>query len=182
MAEADAPHIIDDAIVASERREKRKRWLGRLLIAVVLVGVGWAAYYLLIGRNHISTDNAYVNAEIAQVTPLISATVTAVDVRDTQAVKTGDVLVRLDPSDARIAVSQAAAELAEARRRFRQTVATTGALSSQIHAREADIAQAQAQLGAAQAELDKARTDLKRREALSGSGAVSGDELTTALA
>ena len=72
------------------------------------------------------------------------------------------------------------AELAEARRRFRQTVATSGALAAQVTAREADIAQARAQLASAQAEFDKARIDLQRREALAVNGAVSGEELTTA--
>jgi membrane fusion protein (multidrug efflux system) len=90
------------------------------------------------------------------------------------------VLVRLDPINARIALSQAEADLAEARRRFRQTVATGGALSAQVDARGADIAQARAQLSSAEADLAKARSDLAHREELAPGGAVSGEELTTA--
>ena len=162
------------------RKEARKLWLRRLAIALAVIAAAFLLWYFLIGRNHVSTDNAYVNAEMAQVTPLISGQVTAVNVKDTQAVKRGDILVQLDPTNARIAVAQAEADLAEARRRFRQTVATSSALSAQVAARGADISQAQAQLASAQAEFDKARIDLQRRQALAESGAVSGDELTSA--
>ncbi|WP_294133436.1 EmrA/EmrK family multidrug efflux transporter periplasmic adaptor subunit [Sphingobium sp.] len=177
MADA-APELSDTQ--QADRATARKTWLTRLALAVIVLGLLWAAWYLLIGRNHVSTDNAYVNAEMAQVTPLISAQVTQVLVSDTQAVKRGDVLVRLDPTNARIAIAQAQADLAEARRKFRQSSATSNALEAQVDARGADIAQARAQLATAQANVDKARIDLQRREALVGEGAVSGDEVTSA--
>ena len=125
-SDATAP----DDTKKADRAAVRKLWLTRLALAVVVLGLLWAAWYLLIGRNHVSTDNAYVNAEMAQVTPLISAQVTQVLVSDTQAVKRGDVLVRLDPTNARIALAQAQADLAEARRRFRQSSATSSARTS----------------------------------------------------
>ncbi|MET0587389.1 MAG: EmrA/EmrK family multidrug efflux transporter periplasmic adaptor subunit [Novosphingobium sp.] len=162
------------------RLEARWKWLRRLGIAVAVIAAAILLWYLLIGRNHVSTDNAYVNAEMAQVTPLISGQVIAVHVKDTQAVKQGDILLEIDPTNARIAVAQAQADLAEARRRFRQTVATSSALSAQVAARGADISSAQAQLTTARAELDKARIDLQRRQNLAESGAVSGEELTSA--
>jgi len=164
----------------ADRSSARKTWLTRLALAVVVAGLLWTAWYLLVGRNHVSTDNAYVNAEMAQVTPLISAQAIEVLVSDTQAVKRGDILVKLDPTNARIAIAQAQADLAEAQRRFRQTSATSGALSAQVDARGADIVQARAQLASAQADVEKARVDLQRREALVGDGAVSGDEVTSA--
>ncbi|SEI71434.1 membrane fusion protein, multidrug efflux system [Sphingobium sp. AP50] len=163
-----------------ERQSARKTWLIRLAVVVIVVGLLWAAWYLLVGRNHVGTDNAYVNAEMAQVTPLISAQAIEVLVSDTQAVKKGDVLVKLDPTNAQIAVAQAEADLADARRRFRQTQATSQSLAAQVDARGADIVQARAQLATAQADFDKARIDLQRREALVNDGAVSGDEVTTA--
>lgn len=162
------------------RKELRRKWLLRVAIAVVLLGAIWALWYLLVGRNHVSTDNAYVNAEMAQVTPLLSAQAIAVNVKDTDSVKRGDILVRLDASNARIAIAQAQADLAEARRKFRQTTATGMALSSQVAARGADIEQARARLVTARADFDKARIDLQRRERLEDSGAVSGEELTQA--
>ena len=170
----------DEASLKTDRMTTRKTWLTRIAIGVAAVAVIFSLWYLLFGRNHISTDNAYVNAEVAQVTPLLSAQVIDVKVRDTQMVKRGDILVLLDPTNARIAVAQAEADLAEARRRFYQASANSTALSAQVDARVAAIAQSQAQLANAQAEYDKARIDLQRREALESSGAVSGDELTTA--
>ncbi len=180
MAEA-SPEVPVAAPVESDRRlETRRKWLQRIAMVVAVGAVIWGLYYLLIGRNYESTDNAYVNAEIAQVTPLISATVLEVKVKDTQKVRRGDVLVVLDPATPRIAVADASAQLAEARRRFRQTVATSGALTAAVSARSSDIDQAQAQLAAAQADFDSARVDLSRRERLAESGAVSGEELTNA--
>ncbi|MDE2620453.1 MAG: HlyD family efflux transporter periplasmic adaptor subunit [Sphingomonadales bacterium] len=169
--------VAEDAARA-RRMAARKTWLTRLALFVVVAGVVWIGWYLLVGRNHISTDNAYVSAEMAQVTPLISAQVVEVRVKDTQAVRRGDVLVVLDATNARIAVAQAEADLAAARRRFRQAAATSGALDAQVAAGGAEIARAEAQLAAAEADLVKARTDLQRRESLAGTGAVSGEELT----
>jgi membrane fusion protein, multidrug efflux system len=166
MAEADSEIPADEAIAKAERNATRRKWLTRLALLVIAAAAIWLAWYLLFGRHYVSTDNAYVNAEMAQVTPTISATVLEVRVKDTQQVKSGDVLVLLDQSKARIALAEAQAELAEARRRFRQTVSTTGALAAQVQSRAAEIASARAQLEAAQADLDKARIDLQRRESL----------------
>ena len=163
-----------------QRNGARRKWLIRLGLLVLVVALLWGAWYLLFGRNHISTDNAYVNAEMAQVTPLVGAQAIEVLVSDTQAVKKGDILVKLDPTNMEIAVAQAQADLAEARRRFRQTAATSESLAAQVEARGADIVQARAQLATAQADLEKARIDLQRREALVDDGAVSGDEVTAA--
>lgn len=171
---------IAEAEANARRARQRRTWLTRLALVVVTVGVIWGLWYFLIGRNHVSTDNAYVNAEVAQITPLISASAIEVAVKDTQFVRRGQVLVRLDPTNAQIAVAQAEADLAEARRRFRQTVATGSALSAQVDARGADIVRARAQLSDAQAGFAKARIDLQRRQALVSGGAVSGEELTSA--
>jgi membrane fusion protein (multidrug efflux system) len=85
------------------RDQTRRRWLIRLGLVVLIAGLFFAGWYYLIGRNFVSTDNAYVNAEIAQVTPLVSGAVTEVAVKDTQAVKAGDLLLRLDSANATIA-------------------------------------------------------------------------------
>jgi membrane fusion protein, multidrug efflux system len=169
---------------AAEQRarkgEARRKWLTRLALFVAIAGVLWAAWYFLIGKNHVSTDNAYVNAELAQVTPLVAGTVIAVHVRDTQSVKRGDVLIELDPANARIAMVSAEAELADAQRRFRRAVATNGALSAQVAARSAGIAQSQAQLAAARADAAKAGDDLRRAQSLVREGIVSAEQLGAA--
>jgi membrane fusion protein (multidrug efflux system) len=171
---------VAEAEAKARRGNQRRIWLTRLALAVATVGLLWALWYFLIGRNHVSTETADVTADVAQITPLISASAIEVAVTDTQFVKRGQILVRLDPTNAQIAVAQAEADLAEARRRFRQTVATGSALSAQVDARAADIMRARAQLGDARAGFAKARIDLQRRQALVSGGAVSGEELTAA--
>jgi len=114
------------------------------------------------------------------VTPLVSAAVTDVAVVNTQVVRKGEVLLRLDNSDARLSVAKAEAEYSKARRQFSQTAANSGSLAAQINARDADIGQARAQLTTAEANFNKARIDLQRRSELAQSGAVSGEELTNA--
>ena len=170
---ADGRPEEDADMLKAARQRTRRLWLTRLAMVVGAAALIWGLWYLLIGRNHVGTDNAYVNAEVAQVTPLIPGQVVAVNVSDTQPVKAGDVLVRLDDANARIMYEQAAAELARVRRMFRQTSATSNALSAQLDARRADIARAEA-------DYEQARIDLDRRLALQPSGAVSGEELTTA--
>ncbi|MCC4234207.1 EmrA/EmrK family multidrug efflux transporter periplasmic adaptor subunit [Sphingobium soli] len=180
IARTSEPQASEQDAQQARRNSTRRKWLIRLGLLVLVVALLWGAWYLLFGRNHVSTDNAYVNAEMAQVTPLIGAQAIDVLVSDTQSVKKGDILVKLDPTNAQIAVAQAEADLAEARRRFRQTDATSDSLAAQVQARSADIVQARAQLTTAQADLEKARVDLQRREALVADGAVSGDEVTAA--
>jgi membrane fusion protein (multidrug efflux system) len=160
--------------------ERRKRWL--TILAAVIVGVALlvTAYHFLIGVRHVSTDNAYVGADTAQITPLVAGPVQSVRVANTQIVHKGDILVTLDPADMQIAVERAQADLAQAERQFLQTQATGGALQAQVGARNSDIARAQAEMVAAQSAYDKARVDLNRRQSLAKSGAVSGDELTSA--
>ena len=169
-----------DPQVSAARKAGRAKWLRRLAIVLVLAGLAWGAWYLLVARNYVSTDNAYVNAQMTQVTPLVAGSAVEVLVKDTQQVKAGDVLVRLDQANAKIAVAQAEADLTAAHRKFGQTVATNRALSAQVDGSSAGLVQAQARLRTAQAEFDKARIDLRRREAVAASGAVSREELTQA--
>ena len=161
-------------------KAKRKKLFTALAASVAMIGGGTYAYNVLVASKHATTDNAYVGADVAQVTPLIGGPVREVLVQDTQQVRRGDVLVRLDDTDARIAVAQAEANLASSMRKVQGLYATDSGLGAQISARAADEARAQAQIASAQANVEKARIDLQRRESLASSGAVSGDELTSA--
>ena len=173
------PVIVEDAeaIADAARKNRRKKVVIALAAAKLAMG---AAAWMFFDDAHVSTDNAYVGADSAQVTPLVSAAVSEVLVANTQVVRKGQVLLRLDDSDARLAVARAEAEYLKARRQFSQTAANSGSLAAQINARDADIGQAQAQLAASQANFEKARIDLARRTELASSGAVSGEELTVA--
>ncbi|MBT1075428.1 HlyD family efflux transporter periplasmic adaptor subunit [Geobacter grbiciae] len=160
------------------KTNRRKKLLIALAAIVVISAVSATAYGLLYGSNFVSTDNAYTAVEVAQVTPSVSGTISDVLVTDTQTVKKGDVLVRVDQTDARLALAQAEADLGRAIRRVKGFVANDGSLNAQITAREADEKRAAAQLRSAEADFERAQIDLKRRETLSKSGSVSGDELT----
>jgi membrane fusion protein (multidrug efflux system) len=182
MFDSDTAPDADAQVPAAPRADnsKRKTLFAGFAAVVLVAAAGYGAYYVLVASHHVETDNAYVNADVAQVTPLVAGPVRSVAVQDTQAVKAGDVLVVLDDTDARIAVDSAQAELARAQRKVRGYLATDQSLSAQIIARGADEARAAANLVAAQADLERARVDLDRRKALAVNGAVSGDELTRA--
>ncbi len=164
----------------SARKLKRKKLFLGLAAGVAIAGLVWFAYDALIASRHVTTDNAYVGANVAQVTPLVAGPVAEVLVDDAQMVKRGDVLVRLDDTDARLALAQAEAALSSAQRRVRGVIATDSGLASQVTARAADRTEAAARLAGARGDVDKARIDLERRQALAASGSVSGEELTVA--
>ena len=163
--------------LTKKRRNARLALLGGV---VMLAAVGSSAYWKLHASHFVSTDNAYAAAEVEQITPAVGGTVLEVNVSDTDAVKQGDVLLVIDPADAKLAVAQATAELDRATRRVKSYMANDNNLSAQISAREADAQRASAQLAAAQADFERAKVDLQRRQALVASGSVSGDELTRA--
>jgi len=170
------PTPSEAAAVARSADPRRKKVLLGLTAGILLAGGGW---YMFHDTGEVSTDNAYVGADSAQVTPLVAAAVVQVPVVNTQYVHKGDVLLRLDDSDARLAVEKAQAAYLKARRQFVQSSATSGSLAAQVGARDADIGQARAQLVAAQSAVAKAKADLDRREHLAGDGFVSKEELTS---
>jgi membrane fusion protein (multidrug efflux system) len=168
---------------AAERKAKMMRLRKRLMLAVAVIvivaALAWGVMkFLTAGR--VSTDNAYVGADLALVTPLIAGPVRAVHVSETESVKAGQLIVEIDDTDARNKLAQAEAELAAAQSRYAQTHATGTALAAQVSARGADVERARAQLAAAGADLRKASTDLARRRSLAGTDAISGQELTDA--
>jgi membrane fusion protein (multidrug efflux system) len=163
-----------------EAMAKRKKLLRILAIVVVSIAALWGIWYFLTQAGRVSTDNAYVGADSATVTALVSGPVKEVRVSGTQVVKKGDVLVVLDDADQRIAVADAEAALRQARQRYGQSSANADAARARVSARGAEIAQAQARLRDADAAVAKARAELARRESIAGTGAVSAEELTAA--
>ncbi len=164
----------------SASKTLRKRLFTILASVVAFAVAAWLIYWVTVGQNHVVTDDAYVDANVAQITPLISGQVAKVLVTDTQNVQAGQPLVVIDDADAQVALAQAQAQFSQAERRVRGYFANANALSGQVAARDAEIARANAQIAAAQADTDRAATELGRRERLAASGAVSGDELTQA--
>ncbi len=160
---------------APTRRPARRRRIGLALVAlaVLLAAAGYGAWWTLVGQHRIDTDNAYVQGHLVQITPQIAGTVLAVRVEDTDRVEAGQPLVLLDPADARVALAQAQAQLAQAVREAASLDAANATLRAGIELREADEAKARIELG-------RAREDLQRRQQLGATGAVSGEDLAHA--
>jgi membrane fusion protein (multidrug efflux system) len=144
----------------------RRRSLIGLTAVVLLCGVGYAAYWFLDGRYYESTDDAYVDGDVVQITSEVPGTVIGLHVDDTQRVAVGQAVLELDPADAKIAEANAEADLARAVRQVRGLFAQGQELRAQIEQRE-----------------QAARTadeDLKRRGGLIADGAISAEELSHA--
>lgn len=171
----------DEASPAANKG-KRKTLFMILGVAIVVIALLWGAWYFLTQAGRVSTDNAYVGADTAQVTPLVAGAVKEVRVGGTQVVHKGDILVVIDDADAKVDVATAEAALFSAQQKYGQAAANVGAARAKVDARGADIAQARARAADSAAQFERARVDLARREALVGSGAVSGEELSSARA
>ncbi|MDE2408308.1 MAG: efflux RND transporter periplasmic adaptor subunit [Xanthomonadaceae bacterium] len=145
---------------------KRRRALLIVLTIAVVAGAAWAAYYLLVARWHQDTDDAYVQGNVVSITPQTLGTVVAINADDGMRVNAGQVLVQLDPNDAKVALEQAQANLAATVRQVRGLYSSVDSAQADIAAREVALAQA--------------RADVARRSGLVASGAVSAEELAHA--
>jgi len=123
-------------------------------IAVLLLLVGGIIIWLIL-RQYVSTDDAYIDGHVTEVSPRASAQVISLHVRDNELVHQGDLLVELDPTDYQVALDQAVAQVASSQGRLAQAKA-------QIGTAKADVAQAVAAVDAAQVQFDNATRDLKR--------------------
>ncbi|MCU0921300.1 MAG: HlyD family efflux transporter periplasmic adaptor subunit [Burkholderiaceae bacterium] len=153
----------------------RRIALGTLALLVLLAAAGWGVYWWTTLRFIESTDNAYVQAPLVQITPLVDGTVVEVLVDDTDRVASGQPLVRLDPTDARLALERSQAALAQAVREVRVMRAQDGSLDAQSKLRRAEVERQRA-------EMARAADDAARRRALVDSGAVSDEQMKHAEA
>jgi membrane fusion protein (multidrug efflux system) len=153
----------------------RKRALTAVAAAVVVAGIAYGAYWALVLNHYESTDNAYVQGNVVQLTPQVGGTVVAINADDTDHVKAGQLLVRLDPADAQVALDQAEAQLAQTVREVRTLYANNSTLKAQIALRQADLARAQS-------EVARAQDDVSRRAPLVATGAVGKEEFNHSLA
>lgn len=167
---ADTPANAPAGRPTPQNAARRTRLLLMIALVVVVAGVGYGLWWFLVGAHYQSTDDAYVAGNVVQVTPQVAGTVIAIKADDTDLVRQGQELVVLDPSDARMALAQAEAQLAATVREVRNVFANNGALSAGVASREADTVKARAA-------LERARDDYQRRAALVTTGAVSREEL-----
>ncbi len=146
----------------------RLLWLAGAVF--LLLALGYGLWWWLYSSHYESTDDAYVHGNLVQVTPQVNGTVVSIAADDTQAVRGGQTLIQLDATDADIALEQAGARLAQAVRQVRTRYVQNDALQADVDVKQANVTQARS-------ELSRARADLARRQGLSRSGGVSGEEL-----
>ena len=151
---------------AAPKTSKRKRALLVLFAVVLIGGIAGIVWYVLVGRWHESTDDAYVQSNVVSITSQIPGTVVSIGADDGMQVVTGQVLVQLDPNDAQVAYQQAVANLAN-------TVRQVRGLYNSVHVGQADVT-------ANQVAVQQAQADVRRRAGLVASGAVSAEELSHA--
>ncbi|MEE1923389.1 efflux RND transporter periplasmic adaptor subunit [Pseudomonas sp. 148P] len=147
-------------------QRKRKTWLLGLLLIVLALGAGTWAWHELYGRWSESTDDAYVNGNVVEITPLITGTVISIGADDGDLVHAGQELIRFDPSDAEVALQSSEAKLARAVRQVRGLYSNVDGQKAQVEARKA--------------ELQKAQENFNRRKTLAAGGAISQEELSHA--
>ncbi|HTT11922.1 MAG TPA: HlyD family efflux transporter periplasmic adaptor subunit [Burkholderiaceae bacterium] len=155
---------------AANGNGKRTRALLGVTAVTVLAALGYGTYWWIYQRHFESTDNAYVQAPIVQITPQVTGTVLAVLADDTDMVQAGQALVRLDPSDARLALDRAESQLAQTVREVRTLYSNNEALAANVRMREAEVARVEA-------DVARATDDMDRRKPLLATGAVGGEEM-----
>jgi len=151
------------APVKGSLQSRRRLWLTVFALAVIVVTLLVLAWWLFYARFYQSTDDAYVAGDQVNVNSQVSGTVVAIGADETDFVRAGQELVRLDATDARIALQDAEQQLARTVRQTRTVFANRDQLRAVVGQRRADLARAQ--------------SDFNRRKNLAATGAVSGEEL-----
>lgn len=154
-----------EAQLAANAATRRKK-MTIALTAFLLIGIAFALYYSFVARFKESTDNAYVGGNVVAINAQTSGTVEAVLAEENQEVKTGQELVKLNATDADVALAQASAQLADTTRQIRQAFNNTGITN--------------AQLTQANTAVTTASEAVSRRAPLVATGAVSKEEFSTA--
>jgi membrane fusion protein (multidrug efflux system) len=165
---------------AASLARRRKRLFTLLAMAILAIAVLWFLYWLLIGSTRVFTDDAYVQADTAQVTALVAGPIVAAPAGETQFVRKGEVVAVIDPADYQLAQARAEAQLGQAERKVQGYYANEDLAAAQSQARSSDLDRSQAQLASARSDLVRAEAEYARRKSLAGTGAVSADELTEA--
>jgi membrane fusion protein (multidrug efflux system) len=159
----NATSTIPEKTQTPRKNGKRRGFLIAFTLLVLIALVAYGIWWFIFARHFESTDDAYVAGNVVQVTPQVGGTVIAIHADDTERVDAGKPLVELDPSDAKVTLAQAEAQLAQTVREVRTLFVNSGALNANIALRSTDLA--------------RAREDLARRTRLIGTGAVSGEDI-----
>ncbi|MET0675362.1 MAG: HlyD family secretion protein [Bradyrhizobium sp.] len=163
---ANVPAATPASAAASKGAGKRKFIMIGVIGLLALAAIGYGAYYMLVGRFYISTDDAYVRSNNTMLGARVAGHVAAILPRDNSLVRAGDVVFRIDDGDYKIAVDAA-------RSRIDTQQATIDRIGRQVTALESAVEQTRAQLTSAEAALKRAGLDYERQQALSTKGFAS---------
>jgi membrane fusion protein (multidrug efflux system) len=161
-------------------RAEKKGWGKKPVILAVLVAAlafgGYEGFHWWTdGRFMVSTDDAYVQADITILSAKVSGYVSSVAITNNQSVKARDLIAKIDDGDYRLALQSAKDKLAT-----QQSAITR--IGRQIEAGRASAAQAEAQVVSAQAEAERAESDYARQQQLARSDYTSRAALENAKA
>ncbi|MCQ1057628.1 HlyD family secretion protein [Photobacterium sp. DNB23_23_1] len=168
-SKADSPSNSPAETNALPKRNKKKAPLIATLIMLSLGALG-SGYWFGYGQYFESTDNAYLQGDITNISPKISGYITKSFVSDNQQVKTGDLLAKIDDRDFKAALDQAKANLAVSQ-------AAIDNLHAQEQLQKTQIRQVQSQIASAKAEFDRAKQQVTRTRSLLKRNYSSQDEL-----
>jgi membrane fusion protein (multidrug efflux system) len=136
----------NDSGMAAKDPAKRRRALLLVTAIFVLAALGWFLLWLFVFSTRVKTDNAYVGGNQVAISAQVPGTVVAILADDTQRVEAGQVLVRLDSTDADVRLQQARSALAQAVRGVRQQTSSASSADAQVAASEIALKKAQADL------------------------------------
>jgi membrane fusion protein, multidrug efflux system len=135
-----------DSGLAAKNPGKRRRALLIVAAVFVLAALIWIALWVFVFSHREKTDNAYVGGNQVTISAQVPGTVVAILADDTQRVEAGQVLVRLDPTDAQVRLAQARSALAQAVRGVRQQTSSATGADAQVAASKLQLARLQADL------------------------------------
>ena len=144
--ESDKSPAADDSGMAATDPRKRRRVLLIVAGLFVLAAVAWFLLWLLVLSKRVKTDNAYVGGNQVAISAQVPGTVVAILADDTQRVEAGQVLVKLDSTDAEVRLQQARSALAQAVRGVRQQTSSASGADAQLAARRIDLKKVEADL------------------------------------
>jgi membrane fusion protein (multidrug efflux system) len=151
---------------AAPKSGKRKFVLMGVGLVLALAAASYAGYYTLVGRFYVATDDAYVRANNTMLGARVAGHISSILAGDNTTVRAGDIVMRIDDGDYKIAVDAAATRIATQQ-------ATIDRIGRQVAALDSQVAQAKAQLVSAEAGLKRADLDYERQQALSNKGFAS---------
>ena len=144
-----APADTKENGMTAKNPAKRRKTLLIVLLIFIAAGVIWLLLWLLVFSTRETTDDAYVGGNQVAISAQVPGTVVAILADDTQHVEAGQILVKLDNTDASVRLAQAEASLASAVRQVRQQTDSASGSDAAVAERAVD--------------LKKAEADLKRR-------------------